>query len=305
VLTNFWHFRTPIPIVDKEGRVVALLAGRPADENWDEVQEAAAALLEKIRVDCPEFDEGCHWRGDFPTLRCGVSHGGGRTQPMNFVNSPKKQRALEELNSHPSFVRIAGFMNCTPHAFGTACIANIPSAVLATWAPKLHEHYVKNITSLFSHDNTLFRPFPRSIFPATTYNLGPQTTCTRHFDFANLAYGWCGIAALGRFDPTKGGHLVLWELGLVVEFPPGSIVLIPSAVVSHSNTPIMPHEARYSVTQYAAGGIFRWVDCNFRTKETYLKSLKAKERAEMAEKDSQRWKEGVGLYPRLPYVPGM
>ena len=283
VLTNFWHFRTPIPIVDKEGHVVVLLTGRPADENWDEVQEAVVALLKKIHIDCPEFDEGCHRRGDFPTLRCGVSHGQGHTQPMNFVNCPMKQCALEELNSHPSFVRIAGFMNCMPHAFCTACMANIPSAVLATWAPKLHEHYVKNITSLFSHDNTLSCPFPWSIFPATTYNLGPQTTCTRHFNFANLAYSWCGIAALGRFDPMKGGHLVLWELGLVVEFPPGSIVLIPSAVVSHSNTPIMPHEARYSVMQYTAGGIFRWVDCNFWTKETYLKSLKAKERAEMVE----------------------
>jgi len=184
-------------------------------------------------------------------------------------------------------------------------MANAFPAVLATWAPKLHEHYVKTITALFSHDNTLRRPFTRSIFPATTYNLGPQTFCKRHFDFANLAYGWCGIAALGRFDPVKGGHLVLWELGLVVEFPPGSIVFIPSAVVSHSNTPIMPHETRYSATQYAAGGLFRWVDCNFRNVGTYRKSLRGKERADMVENDSKRWKEGVELYPRIPYVSEM
>jgi len=213
-----------MPIVDKDGHVVALLAGCPSDENWN---RDAAALLEKIRAECPEFDDGCHRRGDFPTLRCGVSHGGGRMRPMNFVNSQKKQRALNELNSHPSFIRIAGFMNCKHHVIGAACIANIYQVVLATWAPKLHEHYAKYITSLFAHNKTLHRPFSKSIFPATAYNLGPQTCCKRHFNFANLAYGWCGIAVLGRFDPTKGGHLVLWELGLVVEFPPGSVALIP------------------------------------------------------------------------------
>jgi len=57
-------------------------------------------------------------------------------------------------------------------------------------------------------------------------------------DFGNLPYGWCAITSLGPFDPKRGGHLVLWDLQLVIEFPPGSTILIPSAVLQHSNIPI-------------------------------------------------------------------
>ena len=64
---------------------------------------------------------------------------------------------------------------------------------------------------------------------------------------------------LGDFDPTKGSHLVLWECKLVIEFPPGSTILIPSAIITHSNVPIQAGEKRYSVTQYATGVLFRWV----------------------------------------------
>ncbi|KAJ7791104.1 hypothetical protein B0H13DRAFT_2394385 [Mycena leptocephala] len=41
-------------------------------------------------------------------------------------------------------------------------------------------------------------------------------------------------------------------------FPPGSTLLIPSALVQHSNVPIRAHEQRSSITQYTAGSLFRW-----------------------------------------------
>ena len=158
--TNVWFDRTPIPIVDKEGRVIALLAGRPADENWDEVQEAAAALLEKIRSDCPEFDDGCHRRGDFPTLRCGVSHGGGRLQPMNFTNGLKKQRALDELNSHPSFVRIAGLMNCMLMSFA--------QRAWLTPSQRSSQHGPRNFMNTTSKPSL---PFSRTTTPCAALSL--------------------------------------------------------------------------------------------------------------------------------------
>ncbi|KAF8176788.1 hypothetical protein BJ912DRAFT_857245 [Pholiota molesta] len=65
---------------------------------------------------------------------------------------------------------------------------------------------------------------------------------------------------------TKGGHLILWEPRLVVEFPPGSLLLIPSATITNSNTPVAPNEARASFTQYAPGGLFRYVGYGFRLK---------------------------------------
>ncbi|KAJ7811173.1 hypothetical protein B0H14DRAFT_3479965 [Mycena olivaceomarginata] len=46
------------------------------------------------------------------------------------------------------------------------------------------------------------------------------------------------------------------DLKLVVEFPPGALILFPSATISHSNVPVQPGDERASFTQFTAGGIF-------------------------------------------------
>ncbi len=110
----------------------------------------------------------------------------------------------------------------------------------------------------------------------------------------NLAYGWCAIQALGNFDPKKGGHIVLWELRLVVEFPPGALILIPSATITHSNTPVAEGESRSSFTQYMPGGLFRWVDygyclveeCKVKNPELYQEQLNAR---------PYKWQRGLDL----------
>jgi hypothetical protein len=87
-----------------------------------------------------------------------------------------------------------------------------------------------------------------------------------HTDYNNVAYGLCAVTALGNYDPTLGGHLVLFDLGLVIEFPPGTTILIPSSVLWHGNTPLVGEGVqRMSITQYCAGGLFRWVDYGFQT----------------------------------------
>ena len=63
--------------------------------------------------------------------------------------------------------------------------------------------------------------------------------------------------------------MILQQLGIVVEFPPGSTILLPSAVVTHGNTPIGKHETRSSLVHYTAGGLFRWVEYGFRTWEQF------------------------------------
>ncbi|KAJ7760243.1 hypothetical protein DFH07DRAFT_957619 [Mycena maculata] len=51
-------------------------------------------------------------------------------------------------------------------------------------------------------------------------------------------WGWCSIVTLGNFKPDKGGHLILWDLCLIIGSPPGSTIFIPSAILRHSNVPI-------------------------------------------------------------------
>ncbi|EKM80535.1 hypothetical protein AGABI1DRAFT_38194, partial [Agaricus bisporus var. burnettii JB137-S8] len=72
--------------------------------------------------------------------------------------------------------------------------------------------------------------------------------------------GWCAIFALGQFDSSLGGHLVLHDLKLMIPFPHGSCIMIPSAFLWHSNVPIRREEGRASLTFYTAGCLFRFID---------------------------------------------
>jgi hypothetical protein len=155
-------------------------------------------------------------------------------------------------------------------------------------------------TLLKKHQH-LRRTFARSPFTAVTANLGPVSVSPPHADFANKADGMCLIGALGCFDPEQGGHLVLWDYDLIVRFPPGCSILIPSAVVTHSNTPIQDGEERFSLIQHSAGSLFRWVANNFQTDLSWRASATAedlanreadrKARCATALKKFTRWKD--------------
>lgn len=135
------------------------------------------------------------------------------------------------------------------------------------FAPRLYAHYKKNNNEVYKTLRHLRdgHPSPASVWPSWTVNFGPKVCCVKHNDTANLPYGWCAITALGKFDPKKGGHLILWDLGIVIEFPPGSTILIPSSTLTHSNTTILEGEERSSFTMYCSGSLFRWVDNGFKT----------------------------------------
>ncbi|KAJ7916443.1 hypothetical protein B0H13DRAFT_1609392, partial [Mycena leptocephala] len=88
------------------------------------------------------------------------------------------------------------------------------------------------------HGRHLHRPFERSVFFCAAVNFGPNVWTFRHRDVLNLAFGWCAVQALSNSDATKGGHLVLWDLEMVVEFPALALILLPSATIAHSNVPV-------------------------------------------------------------------
>lgn len=114
-----------------------------------------------------------------------------------------------------------------------------------------------------------------------------------------MAFGECSVTPFGSYDYKRGGHLVLWDLKLVIEFPPGCTILFPSAVLSHSNVAIARHERRYSFAQYTAGGLFRWVDQGFQTKDQHWASLSAEELTKEKERLDGMWKLGLSLIPTV------
>ena len=171
------------------------------------------------------------------------------------------------------------------------------SAAVANWAPEFHVYSAECLSQLHDHNPSLKCNFPSSIFASTTYNLGPRTVCFKHKDFANLSFGWCAVTALGAFNYKKGGHLILWDCHLVIEFPPGCTILLLSAILMHSNTSILPKETRYSFMQYTAGGLFQWVENGFQKSSEFYALLSDKGLEAQPVKDAARWEFGLSLFP--------
>lgn len=167
------------------------------------------------------------------------------------------------------------------------------------WCPQLHGYYSDTLGKLFHCYPLLKRNFSRSVFPCATVNFGPHTCCYPHRDSNNLPFGLCSVTALGSYDHKLGGHLVLWDLKVVIEFPPGSTILIPSATLCHSNTPIQQDETRYSFTQYAAGGLFRWVEHGFQTEQARTKGWSKEQQKQDKLSGKLRWEEGVRMFSTL------
>ncbi|KAJ7142555.1 hypothetical protein C8R44DRAFT_602837, partial [Mycena epipterygia] len=129
---------------------------------------------------------------------------------------------------------------------------------------------------------------------AAAFNFGPNVWTFKHRDVLNLAFGWCAVQALGHFNPKTGGHLVLWDLKLVIEFPHGALILLPSATITHSNVPVENGEERVSFTQFSAGGIFRYVDNGCQTVAELLENDPAEYEHLMVLK-AVWWEKGLSL----------
>lgn len=171
-----------------------------------------------------------------------------------------------------------------------------------TYAPRLHRYYIDTIDKLQAVYPDFKPPFPDyPVFSMGSANFR-RAIAFPHRDYANLAWGWCSITALGNFNPDKGGHLVLWECKLIIRFPPGSTILIPSAMITHFNTNIAENETRHSLVLYSAAGLFQWVYNGFQ--RDIDAQAKAKEVGkENREKDcARRWLTGLEMLSTLDEI---
>ncbi|KAG6809398.1 hypothetical protein H0H92_000408 [Tricholoma furcatifolium] len=210
------------PIVSKEGRIFAVLAGQPGTPGYRAAHRAAyEAMIEAAAK--ADFKQGDirHKRGDFPVINVGVTMGLGATYPTNLATGRHKEM-MDNLLSHPAIIQLANFAD----------------SAFNLWAPHLHKKYRDHLFPLWDHHTELRRIFQRSIYPAAAFNFGPNVFTKTHRDCMNAPGGLCAIQALGNFDHTKGGHTVFPSLGIVVEFPPGALILVPSAIVTHGNIPV-------------------------------------------------------------------
>ncbi|KAJ3710763.1 hypothetical protein DFJ43DRAFT_1044529 [Lentinula guzmanii] len=95
----------------------------------------------------------------------------------------------------------------------------------------------------------------------------------RHKDFLNMIYGFCAVTPLGPYNYKQGGHLIIWDLGLIIEFPrePSSFSLPLSLSI------------RMSASFLARLGLFRWRHNGYMSDKEF--------RARASPKVLKKWKQ--------------
>ncbi|KAJ7354324.1 hypothetical protein DFH08DRAFT_955718 [Mycena albidolilacea] len=255
--------------LDRKGRIIGVLIAPPLPgEDWDSVLKAATAAMQEARDQMSFPASAYHHRrayaeGEgFPTAVQGFAFRGGREKAGSIKASlAKNATAMEEMLDNPSVIRMATYP--------------IHERPLFTLCYPIFVDYHRNKQTLLRENLHLRRMFAHSPFATVTANLGPASVSPPHTDFGNKADGMCLIGALGDFNADRGRHLVFWDYELIIRFPPGCSILIPSAVVTHSKTPIQDGEEHFSLIQYSAGGLFWWVKNGFQSDRSWLESTTA------------------------------
>ncbi|RDX41366.1 hypothetical protein OH76DRAFT_1459183 [Lentinus brumalis] len=160
---------------------------------------------------------------------------------------------------------------------------------LKTYVPAVFSEYMVNLNAICESQPELRRNCTHNAFAGVTFNLGPRVVTYPHLDQANHLCGMCAVTVLGNFDHERGGHVILWDVGLVIQVPPRSTYLIPSAILVHSNVDIGPEETRMSITQYSAGHLFSWVRCGMTTQAKFAQN------GQELESGKTRWQRGLRL----------
>lgn len=75
---NLYCSRDCYVVVDKAGRIIAVLAGKPRDDAWDAVMTKLTAQIKDARGGMTfSKKQEAHKRGKFPSVAVGTSFGGG------------------------------------------------------------------------------------------------------------------------------------------------------------------------------------------------------------------------------------
>jgi len=231
-----------------------------------------------------------------------------KQEPQFLKHSSKEREAMfESLLMRKSIQRICKFASSEIiKSLAFVLMADIRLGGFKLYGERNYEYVRETVEAIRARQEelggeSLRRPYDDQlgVFPCRSVNVGMQSMSSPHTDDGNLAQAWCSITPLGHFNPKKGGHLVLWDLGLVIDFPPGSTVLIPSALILHSNSSIRHGETRFSIVQYVAGGLFRWVNNGYMTEEDRLAKESMKELDLRETEQKMRWEKAVNMFTKV------
>lgn len=304
-VADFFHTRDPLLIIDSKDRIAVALVGQLQKEDFQGIAHSCHQAL---------LDEGlllgeanAHSRSG-NVINTGITYGKGTREPVSL--DPRQNGAVaSRLLNNPHIQRFSSFANGKSDLvlFSSRKPTHYLSpftASLALYAPKLYDHCRVKL-------NTLPVQFPRlapffsngtKVFPAAAFDLGPGTSAQKNRTALNHPYGWTATQALGQFDPTKGGQLVFWELRLIVQFPPGALVLHPAAMITVTTTPVNEGETRTSITQYIPASLFQYVESGYRSAKELKVHNTAAHQGDL-KSGADKWRMGLDLFTTLDELP--
>jgi hypothetical protein len=102
------------------------------------------------------------------------------------------------------------------------------SAMVVYYQPKAYLHMATVVATVISWYAVLgvylAQAFPQSVYPAATWNFPPSAVTVPHRNAGNPPCLPSSVTALGTFSLDQGGQMVLYKLGLIIRFPPGSFI---------------------------------------------------------------------------------
>jgi hypothetical protein len=99
----------PRPLLDKNGRIIAVLAGQPRHEAYRAAVEDAFLTIRNASTEA-RFPASMrrHRRGLFAAINVGISYGKGQATPC-WLNNKEYNGLADSLLANSSIARIAGF----------------------------------------------------------------------------------------------------------------------------------------------------------------------------------------------------
>ncbi|KAJ6467411.1 hypothetical protein C8R45DRAFT_783198, partial [Mycena sanguinolenta] len=153
-----WDGISPIPLVDKVGRIFAVLAGQPTAHRYAESVRAAFEFI-KSEGNQVHFPPSMlrHRRGLFAVINVGLTYGKGQSKPT-WLDTQGYSQLGQSLLANEHINRMAVFA----------------SSAFQLWAPRLWGYYCKYNKALGDEFPHLRRPFANSVFSCAAFNFGPR-----------------------------------------------------------------------------------------------------------------------------------
>ncbi|KAJ7086889.1 hypothetical protein B0H15DRAFT_801511 [Mycena belliarum] len=283
--------RSPRAVVADDSSLVLVLGGRPRNGDWVPLlaPEATGACSEAAQRMVQTPDEIAS--GAAPTLTGGVGETFNEDIPPTEHTGGRALNALIFFQLFRSLAvkRLVGYGNLLLQVY-------CPTAFSALQAEKL---------AFLEHKRSALYPCDSSVFSSTTFEFGGphRRTSSNGQPDRFQAGAWSVLHALGNYAPTRGGHVIFWDLGIVVCFPSGSTILIPTGVIHYSFVKVREDEFRYSLLQWAGAGISRWLANGHRTDLEFAVHATAAEHAQREETRMYAHMDAVDAFPLEEELP--